>query len=905
MKNRAILSAFLVTTFLSVSHASLQSDIGFTQLKQEFGAALPDGSNLSILQVEACDSSGNWAVSKSGEMSTRKITFPLAVTQPSAYSAHANIVATNLTGTTTSILPALGELQVASIGTYRTFSLNMAAFLSPAPVSWDVENHSLISNVTTYNLNALQLLDYRINRDLVTVVIALENGTNAMSPLWGNCYNTIAVGTANGQHSRGGTNLDGSGRMKPDLVGTATYTSYATPVVASSAGLLIAETKRTAALATAKDPRVIKALLMAGATKEPFPTWSQTSAQPLDPIYGTGRVSIYNSYKTLLAGRQTAGTVLRSVQGWDLGQSGTGAVYYFEVPTGQTLKFSTVLTWHRVLSTSDNYWSFTGTPADLNLRLHNSTTSFALGTVVAESASALDNVEHIYQTALPAGRYALEVSGPAGTTYGIAWNGILSGGTTVPPPVVAPVVTTQPVSLSVTEGQPASFTVTASGTSPSYQWAKNAVAIPGATGASYSVAATTLSSAGQYTVNVSNSAGSVSSNAATLAVAAVVVVQPPASGSVELTPSAYSARGQNGTTEGVAKLFDHNKSTKWLDFSGTTWVQVSFTSPRALSSYNLVSANDHPERDPSTWTLSGSNDGVNWTAIETRSAQTFASRLLLRSFALAQNSAAYLYFRFDIACKSSTTTQLADLELWSGAAAAPTVVAPAITVQPVAVSVASGQPASFSVTATGDSLTYQWSKDGVSLTGATAATCSIAATTTASAGCYAVTVTNSANSVTSAGATLTVTPLVGTQPPPSTTLVELIPTTYSARGQNGTTEGIAKLFDHHTSTKWLDFSGTTWVQVSFATPCVLDSYSLTSANDHAERDPANWTLSGSNDGVNWTPIESRSAQIFVTRLLQCDFVLSQSSPAYRYFRFDILCKSGTTTQLADLELWGH
>ncbi|HLP02019.1 MAG TPA: immunoglobulin domain-containing protein [Opitutaceae bacterium] len=667
MSRRAITPTLVSITLAAALRASIQSDIGFTELKQEYGSALPNGSNLTALVVEAPNTSGNWAVNKTGELSSRNITFPFATTKPTAYSTHAQYVANNLCGATTSILPALAELKVGSVASYRNTSLKLGSRIAPATVAWDVENHSLVSNITTYNLNALQLLDYRIVRDQITVVVALENGTNAMQPLWGNNYNTIAVGTATGKHSRGGSNFDGSGRQKPDLVGTATYTSYATPVVTSAAGFLIAETKRTASLAAAKDPRVIKALLMAGATKSEFSTWSHTTAQPLDPVYGAGQVNIYNSYKALLAGRKTCGTSWLGNRGWDLGTSGSSAVYYFEVPTGQTMNFSTVLTWYRELKTTD-FWTFTGTPANLNLRLHNSNSSFALGTVVAESASSLDNVEHIYCPTLPAGKYALAVTGPAGSTYGIAWNGILSGGdsSSTPAPAVivaAPSITTQPASLSVTVGTSATFSVSATGESLSYQWYKDGSALSGATAATYTITSAATTAAGSYKVSVINSAGSVTSSAATLTVTALPPTVPDGS-LAELIPTGYSARGQNGTKESVAMLFDHLATTKWLDFSGTTWVQVTLPAARRLESYSFTSGNDYPVRDPYNWTLKGSNDGVTWTTIETRTAQTFASRKLQRDFVLSATSDAFAYYRFEISCKSGSVTQLADIELW-------------------------------------------------------------------------------------------------------------------------------------------------------------------------------------------------------------------------------------------------
>jgi len=104
-----------------------------------------------------------------------------------------------------------------------------------------------------------------------------------------------------------------------------------------------------------------------------------------------------------------------------------------------------------------------------------------------------------------------------------------------------------------------------------------------------------------------------------------------------------------------------------------------------------------------------------------------------------------------------------------------TATAPVITAQPSSVTVNSGGSASFSVTATGtDPLSYQWLFNTNAITGATNATYSLSSVTTAQAGTYSVTVTNSAGSVTSTGATLTVntpaptpTPTPTPAPPPS------------------------------------------------------------------------------------------------------------------------------------------
>ncbi|MDB6008430.1 MAG: Coagulation factor 5/8 type domain protein [Gammaproteobacteria bacterium] len=105
-----------------------------------------------------------------------------------------------------------------------------------------------------------------------------------------------------------------------------------------------------------------------------------------------------------------------------------------------------------------------------------------------------------------------------------------SPGTTAPA-ATAPSITTAPASQTVLAGLTATFTVVASGPGPlTYQWQDNGANIPGATGASYMTAATTAQNSGSsYRVIVTNSAGSITSNAAILTVTSMPGVTPPPS----------------------------------------------------------------------------------------------------------------------------------------------------------------------------------------------------------------------------------------------------------------------------------------------------------------------------------------------------------------------------------------
>jgi hypothetical protein len=80
--------------------------------------------------------------------------------------------------------------------------------------------------------------------------------------------------------------------------------------------------------------------------------------------------------------------------------------------------------------------------------------------------------------------------------------------------VETPVISSAPTNLLLNVGDPANFSVTASAVpTPTYQWYKNGVLIPGATATNYSISSVVLTNIGSYSVVVSNTAGAVSAGA--------------------------------------------------------------------------------------------------------------------------------------------------------------------------------------------------------------------------------------------------------------------------------------------------------------------------------------------------------------------------------------------------------
>jgi len=271
---------------------------------------------------------------------------------------------------------------------------------------------------------------------------------------------------------------------------------------------------------------------------------------------------------------------------------------------------------------------------------------------------------------------------------------------TVNPAPVAPAITTQPVNQTVTAGQTATFSVVASGTAPlSYQWQKNGVNIAGATSASYTTPATTTADSGAtFDVVVTNTAGSATSNAATLTVSPAPVAPAITTQPVNQTVTA----GQTATFSVVA--------------SGTAPLSYQWQKNGA----NIAGATATSYTTPATTTA---DSGATFDVVVTNTA-------------------------------GSATSNGATLTV------NPAPVAPAITTQPVNQTVTAGQTATFSLVASGTApLSYQWQKNGVNIAGATSASYTTPATTTADSGAtFDVVVTNTAGSATSNAATLTVSP---------------------------------------------------------------------------------------------------------------------------------------------------
>lgn len=268
-----------------------------------------------------------------------------------------------------------------------------------------------------------------------------------------------------------------------------------------------------------------------------------------------------------------------------------------------------------------------------------------------------------------------------------------AGPQTTPP--VAPTIIAQPSSLTAFVGDTATFSVTASGSpSPSYQWSKGSVAIPGATSNSYTTPALAPSDSGTtYTVTVANSAGTVTSVPATLTVNPKAV-------SILANPTDVTV------TAGVPATFT---------------VTASGTGPLAYQWFrNGVAV---PGATSASYTISGTQ--------LSDSGATFSVAVSNTVGAVASGSAKLTVNPNPIA----------------------------ITVQPKTATQFVGETATYSVTASGTTPSYQWRKNGVAIPGATTSSYTTPTITSADDNTsFDVVVSNSAGAVTSSAALLRVGP---------------------------------------------------------------------------------------------------------------------------------------------------
>jgi hypothetical protein len=269
-------------------------------------------------------------------------------------------------------------------------------------------------------------------------------------------------------------------------------------------------------------------------------------------------------------------------------------------------------------------------------------------------------------------------------------------------------------------------------------------------------------------------------------------------------------------SEGVANAID-NAPTKYLNFDkvNTGFTVTPSVGPTRVTGLTLTSANDAPDRDPATYLLEGSLDGVTFFEIASGDVPAFGTTRFLKNYVFFPNDRAFKAYRLIFPTTAGNSTccmQVSEVELL-----------------------------------------------GV--------------------------VADLAQDVTQPGD-----PIVATS------------------NNSPGSEGVANAIDN-APTKYLNFDkvNTGFTVTPRAGLTIVSGLTLTSANDAPDRDPADYTLEGSYDGVTFTAISSGAVPSFGTTRFLKNTVLFPNKVPYLSYRLIFPNTAGNSTccmQISEVEFLG-
>jgi hypothetical protein len=307
-----------------------------------------------------------------------------------------------------------------------------------------------------------------------------------------------------------------------------------------------------------------------------------------------------------------------------------------------------------------------------------------------------------------------------------------------------PTITQHPEDTQVAGNASSTFSVTASGSDVTYQWYKDNTLLIGDTNSSLTIQNASTTDQGRYHCKVSNAYGTAPSNGAQLTVITppVIIINPTdingtvtqstvlrikAENPFELTyqwtkDGTVLANGSGVTIKQYSVQFS-SPQRRWLRDVNKRW---GFITPSGTLHFGAQTYHF----DVSYWDDPTKLVGYNYLAVNDLS---------------AVNAGEYQCTVSNI--HGSVTSSTPTLTIVSP---------PVITAQPDDITKPEGVLATFSITAAGDGVTYQWKKNGALINNATDPTYTITSTTSADAGNYLCVATNAEGSTTSQSASLAI-----------------------------------------------------------------------------------------------------------------------------------------------------
>ncbi|MFP6864869.1 MAG: discoidin domain-containing protein, partial [Roseibacillus sp.] len=151
---------------------------------------------------------------------------------------------------------------------------------------------------------------------------------------------------------------------------------------------------------------------------------------------------------------------------------------------------------------------------------------------------------------------------------------------------------------------------------------------------------------------------------------------------VSIQASEENYFGNFGGSEGAYDLFDNQVGggqAKWCCAGPPQWLTVEFEEAVSLDSFTVTSGNDTPGRDPLTWGIYGSNDGVTFSPIfeqndplslwtQWHAQDGSAGRLQVLLFTLPRASPPYRFIKYEVTATGGSGHRLSEIEYFGAVA---------------------------------------------------------------------------------------------------------------------------------------------------------------------------------------------------------------------------------------------
>lgn len=438
------------------------------------------------------------------------------------------------------------------------------------------------------------------------------------------------------------TSFNVGGSMPPGLSYDANTTSIiGTPTVAGTYNVTLSANNSTG---TGQQVTLVITILPSGPV--PAITSSATATADLNTAFSY-QIAADNSPTSYSASGLPVGLSLDTATGLISGTPTVGGVSSATLTASNgngasanfTLTF--ILGPVAVVNSSSTLTGYVGAPiTPYLLTATNSPLSFNVGALPSGLSYSTGNLL-ISGTPAAAGNSTVAISANNGVGEGPGFS--LSIQIATP---VLPAFTTQPASQTKNVGESVTFTVAATGgPAPTFQWKKDGSNLVGETGSNYTISSVTSLSAGNYTVDAINLAGTVSSDVAILTVNANGYAAWKASkfNVDEAGNSAISGNAADPDADGVINLVEYA-----LDLNPKVASTVGLPVFGADSSNWTFTYSRPADRPDITYTVEYSTNLTTWTSTGVTHVRTATGTIETWQGSVPRSTGNNVFFRLKV-----------------------------------------------------------------------------------------------------------------------------------------------------------------------------------------------------------------------------------------------------------------